>query len=225
MTNIEYTRQMEWFNPDKYSDTNVAVVGCGGIGSFLVLYLAQMGIKNITVYDDDKVEAHNLPNQNFDLRHIGMFKVCAMQEIVRERTGIKINAVNKRVGKDTKFDCDVLMLGTDTISSREMCLRNAKSSDVKCIIDGRLGGQYYQVFTVDMHNPDEVYKYQQYFFPQSEQEQPRCTAKAIIYIALDITSDMIRHMRAWLMDYEYPTVYEVNREHNEITADGNVFVY
>ena len=52
MTSIEYTRQMEWFNPDKYSDTNVAVVGCGGIGSFLVLYLAQMGIKNITVYDD-----------------------------------------------------------------------------------------------------------------------------------------------------------------------------
>jgi hypothetical protein len=27
------------------------------------------------------------------------------------------------------------------------------------------------------------------------------------------------------MDYEYPIVYEVNREHNEITADGNVFVY
>ena len=225
MAGIDYTRQIEWFNPDKHEELKVTVVGCGGIGSFLVPHLAQMGIKNITVYDDDIVEVHNLPNQNFDLQHAGIQKVEACKQIVYERTGVIIEAIPERVHKMTKFDCDVLMLGTDSISSREMCFRLASEHDVKCIIDGRLGGQYYQVFTVDMYKPDDVHQYQSYFFPQSEQEQPRCTAKAIIYIALDITSDMLRNLRCWIMNKRYPNVMEINHEHNEITIDNKVFVW
>lgn len=39
----------------------VAVIGCGGIGSLLVEFLARLGVGHIIVIDDDRVDVTNLP--------------------------------------------------------------------------------------------------------------------------------------------------------------------
>jgi tRNA A37 threonylcarbamoyladenosine dehydratase len=41
----------------------IMIIGAGGIGSFLVSNLARVGIYDITVFDDDKVESKNLLHQ------------------------------------------------------------------------------------------------------------------------------------------------------------------
>ena len=58
----KYWRQLDIVNIDKLQ-VPIIVVGAGAIGSFVTLALAKMGCGNITSYDMDTVEEHNLPNQ------------------------------------------------------------------------------------------------------------------------------------------------------------------
>jgi molybdopterin-synthase adenylyltransferase len=73
-----FIRQRDVLPPDKLAKLAISVIGCGAVGSFTVLTLAKMGITDITVYDGDKVEEHNLPNQWYKLDHLGMNKTDAL---------------------------------------------------------------------------------------------------------------------------------------------------
>ena len=59
----DFKRQLTLFDPSLYKDVPVVVVGVGGIGSGVLMGLAKMGVSNITVYEDDLIERHNIPNQ------------------------------------------------------------------------------------------------------------------------------------------------------------------
>src|SRR5690554_7355564 len=61
-----------------------------------ILQLAKLGITNITVWDFDVVEEHNVPNQLFGLNDIGKPKVEALKQIVAEHTGTEINIKNEK---------------------------------------------------------------------------------------------------------------------------------
>lgn len=201
MGGVNYKRQLDIVRMDTL-DTPILIIGAGGIGSFVALYLAQMGMNNITIYDHDKIEDHNLPNQNFDLEQIGMNKVDAVKYNVLKRTGITINTFSEKFRSDTytKQKYDIMILATDSITSREVCKEWALANEVKWIIDGRLSGQYYQVFAVCMTDPVQVEVYNEYFFDQSEAETVSCTAKAVIYVALSITTDIIHLVKRIIHD-------------------------
>ena len=47
----------------KLNESNVLVVGAGGLGSPIAIYLAAMGIGKIGIIDKDKVEISNLTRQ------------------------------------------------------------------------------------------------------------------------------------------------------------------
>ena len=47
----------------KLLKSSVLVIGAGGLGSPLLMYLASSGIGNITIIDHDKVELSNLQRQ------------------------------------------------------------------------------------------------------------------------------------------------------------------
>lgn len=71
-----YSRHSQVF-PAPYRD-RVIVVGAGAIGSHLVAALVKLGCLNLTVYDPDVVEAHNLGNQIYGPAHVGMTKIAAL---------------------------------------------------------------------------------------------------------------------------------------------------
>ena len=58
----------------------VLVIGTGGIGSYLIPLLNQVGMYDITVADPDKVEKKNLPYQNFTEEEVGENKAKAMNK-------------------------------------------------------------------------------------------------------------------------------------------------
>ena len=63
---------------------HVVVVGCGGIGSPALQYLAAAGIGRLTLIDDDEVEASNLQRQTiFREADIGRSKADAAADWVR----------------------------------------------------------------------------------------------------------------------------------------------
>ena len=79
MDETRYHRQLDILDP-KSMDVPVTIIGAGATGSFTALSLAKMGIRNITIYDFDTVEEHNLPNQFYRQCDLGKRKVEALRE-------------------------------------------------------------------------------------------------------------------------------------------------
>ena len=91
---LDTRRHLELFDPHTFND-KVTVIGAGATGSWLVLQLANLGITDINVYDFDIVEEHNVPNQLYGIKHVGMPKVEALREIIKEYTGTEIKIKNE----------------------------------------------------------------------------------------------------------------------------------
>jgi len=89
MSKLDLIRHLELFNPDTFK-TPITVLGAGATGSWLALALAKLGIEDITVWDYDTVESHNIPNQSYGIDDIEQYKVIALQSDIETATGINI---------------------------------------------------------------------------------------------------------------------------------------
>ncbi len=69
----------------RISNSHAVVIGVGGIGSWVVSLLAQMGIKNFTLIDDDLVKLHNLNRSLFTKQDIGSLKTLAIDRMLSTR--------------------------------------------------------------------------------------------------------------------------------------------
>lgn len=120
----------------KLKSTSVLIIGAGGLGSPVALYLAAAGIGHIGLVDDDVVDASNLQRQVMhDTPHLGQPKV----ESARER----LTALNPFIQVDAIYDCfnhqtaekiaagyDILVDCTDNFSTRYLI------NDL-CVLTGR----------------------------------------------------------------------------------------
>ena len=120
----------------KILKSKVLVIGAGGLGCPLILYLAYSGIGNLGIADHDKIEISNLSRQVlFTKKDIGKYKVSVSKKFVRrinKKINVKIfkekvnsNNISKIV-KDYESICD----GTDNFKSRflinDYCIKNKK---------------------------------------------------------------------------------------------------
>jgi len=78
-----------------YIPTRVAVVGCGGVGSWVALFLGLIGVPRICLIDKDVVDKHNLNRTPFTDMHVGQPKVEAVTELIYERRMEDLNLVIK----------------------------------------------------------------------------------------------------------------------------------
>jgi molybdopterin/thiamine biosynthesis adenylyltransferase len=178
---IDHWRQLGLFNPLTFSE-EVHVIGCGAIGSHLVDSLACMGIQNISVYDFDRVEGHNIPNQVFGMRHIGMLKVDALASHVKEKCGITIKTFNLKVEKLEKLT-GYLVLCPDSMEARKgIFLSSARDNpNVVSVIDVRMAVDWGRVYCIDPMRKDHVKKYLKdaLSFSDAEAEESPCNMRAI----------------------------------------------
>ena len=81
------------------AQAHVALVGCGGIGSPALQYLAAAGIGRLTLIDDDSVEASNLQRQTiFGTDDLGRSKAqAAAAWVERFDPAITVHAVAERI--------------------------------------------------------------------------------------------------------------------------------
>jgi len=76
---------------------NIAVIGIGGVGSWVAVDFALSGVNNITVVDNDIVELSNLNRTPFTLMDNGRPKVIAVMEHILERRNCNITPIQDRV--------------------------------------------------------------------------------------------------------------------------------
>ncbi len=99
----------------------IMIIGAGGIGSFLVSNLARLGIYDITVFDDDKVERKNLLHQNLHHDMIGEKKV---ESIVADSGSSNIRPQPFPVLVEKQLDgYDLVICCADNLAVRRLLYR------------------------------------------------------------------------------------------------------
>jgi len=82
---MRHARQLDLID-EQDQQIKIDIIGAGGIGSFTTLALAKMGFNNLRVHDFDVVEDHNVASQFFKEPQLGMYKVDALRDNVKEQT-------------------------------------------------------------------------------------------------------------------------------------------
>src|SRR4051812_20219180 len=109
---------------EKLLQSRVLVVGAGGLGSPMLLYLAAAGIGTIGIVDDDRVDITNLQRQIVHAtRRIGDLKVeSARETLERVNDGIAIETHPMRLGPANAEELiaryDVVADGSDNFATR-----------------------------------------------------------------------------------------------------------
>ena len=80
MKTVSFMRHAGWFGPENADTMNI--IGVGATGSYIGLLAAKMGFHKFKIWDADIVESHNLPNQIYNLNHVGKKKVDAFEEVL-----------------------------------------------------------------------------------------------------------------------------------------------
>ena len=112
------------------------IVGAGGLGSPIAIYLAAAGIGKIGIIDKDKIEISNLSRQIiFSTSDIDKKKSSvAINKLKKINPGIKLksfnNKLNKKNIKKIARNFDLIVDGSDNFRTRflinDFCMKNKK---------------------------------------------------------------------------------------------------
>ena len=127
----------------------VAIAGAGGLGSNVALSLARIGVGFIKIIDFDVVEPSNLNRQQYYVRHIGMKKVEAIKEILKDvNPFINIEAVDKKIEKENIeelfHDVDIIVEAFDNPEYKAILVNEilTKFNDKKIVSASGMSGFY-----------------------------------------------------------------------------------
>ena len=176
LKNIGVSGQKKIFN------SKILVIGAGGLGCPLMLYLSYSGVGNLGIADDDKVELSNLSRQVlFTKKDLGKFKVKVSKQYIKKinkkivvKTFIKkINEKNiDNIAKNYDFICD----GTDNFKSRllinDYCIKNKK-----VLISSAISKYDGQVFNFDFRRKSPCLRC---FMPKAPIESQNCESEGIM---------------------------------------------
>lgn len=112
------------------------IIGAGGLGSPVALYLASAGVGHLTVVDNDHVDATNLQRQiAHDLAHIGQYKATSIRDAVAAiNPDVKVHAITERADAESLSvlveAADVVLDCTDNFNTRhainQACVAHGK---------------------------------------------------------------------------------------------------
>lgn len=120
----------------KLLDAKVLIVGVGGLGSPIALYLAGAGVGCIGLVDDDVVSISNLQRQMlYSEKELGKSKaICAAERLSALNSEIKVQPYSTRLTGDNAFDIigeyDMVVDGCDNFATRylinDICIQQGK---------------------------------------------------------------------------------------------------
>lgn len=131
----------------------ICVVGCGGLGGYIIEMLGRLGIGHIIAVDGDIFEESNLNRQILcDTESIGYKKAIKSQERMKKvNPFIKVDAVTERLtysnGAAIIRGAHVVVDALDNIDSRLILEKLCEEEKIP-LIHGAIAGWYGQVTTI-----------------------------------------------------------------------------
>jgi molybdopterin/thiamine biosynthesis adenylyltransferase len=179
---------------DRWLASRALVVGAGGLGSPVALYLGSAGVGHLTLVDDDSVDLTNLQRQiAHTLQRVGEPKVRSAAQAVAERNPeVRVEAVQARADAawlDTHVPrADVVLDCSDNFDTRQRvnaaCVRHGKPLVAGAAI--RFDGQITVFDPQDARSPC----YACLFPPAEAFEETRCATLGVFSPLVGIVGAM-----------------------------------
>ncbi|WKY48642.1 HesA/MoeB/ThiF family protein [Eubacteriaceae bacterium ES3] len=138
---------------EKIRQTKVCVVGCGGLGGYIIEMLTRIGIGSLILIDGDVFEESNLNRQlNSTQKNLGTSKAKA--------SALRVKLINKDVntchykefltaenGAQLIDDANIVIDALDNVKARLILQDLCKNKGIP-LIHGAIGGWFAQITTV-----------------------------------------------------------------------------
>jgi hypothetical protein len=220
MDSAYFLRQLDIADPSKFRHKPITVVGAGGIGAATVVALAKTGFENITVYDFDTIEEHNVPNQllpmltvagedsnSTETSLIGEYKVNTLYDLAYALTGVKICPVPAHFTDQSLGE--IVISAVDSLDTRRAIWEQAAQSlDTFFFLDGRMAITSMDLYAVDMLDEGIIEKYVQSL--EGEASELPCTARATMFNSFIIAGHLVALLVAYLNEWKYPWRFYYN---------------
>ena len=185
---LQYSRQIMLPQIDvpgqqKLLDAKILVLGAGGLGCPLLMYLASCGVGAITVIDPDVVELSNLQRQVlFGVNDVGRNKVDVAKEKIQQLNAQTQMTTLSRIPDDNDLrslvqSADVVIDGTDNFAARyrhNQCCVDGNTP----LISGAVIRFEGQVTIFDCRNPDSPCYH--CLYPQGEDQDLNCSENGVL---------------------------------------------
>ena len=166
----------------KLKSAKVLLLGMGGLGCPLSIYLASLGIGTIGIVDDDKVELSNLNRQIiYNINDIGKYKVDVAKKkiklinkkIIIKSYKIRVNKTNiDRLIKNFDIVCD----GTDNFKTR-LLVNDHALKQKKILISAAVSGFDGHIFKFNFKKKTPCYRC---FLPEIPEQNNNCESDGVI---------------------------------------------
>lgn len=183
----------DWFK--EVSRQVVSICGCGGIGSWVTALISRLNLREIYLYDPDKIESVNMAGQFYIKDLIGDSKVDGLSRLMMQFSHYySIGSLKQEVSRYSTLT-NIVICGFDNMRARKEafiawdgCIYKPHASDY-LFIDGRLDAETFQVFCIRGDNDEakRIYK-EKYLFSDEEGESVICSYKQTSFCASMIAS-------------------------------------
>ena len=165
--------QIDVRGQEKLLASRVLIVGLGGLGSPVAMYLAASGVGNLVLVDHDRVDLTNLQRQIVHAtERVGQDKATsAAQGLAALNPGVRVTTINQKLEgaalEEQIQQVDAVVDATDNFASRfainEACMRAGKPLISGAVVrfEGQVavfppGGPCYRCLYAEGGGPDEA---------------------------------------------------------------------
>lgn len=152
---LRYKRNQSTINPKhqlKLFCSHIAIIGCGGLGGHIAEMLTRIGIGELSLFDFDTFEEHNLNRQNFsNYENIGKEKVTVAKEVLEKiNPSIQINTFVQKFNPTNDFclisNADIVVDALDNPQTKLELAQICKKKDMN-FVHGAIAGMSGQFAT------------------------------------------------------------------------------
>lgn len=209
----DYSDQTAIFDPREFT-WPIHVIGLGGIGSALVLPLVKLGLRSeLHLWDSDDVEPHNVPAQLiYSAEDIGRAKVESAEGLLEgfKDPGCKIIAHKEMVTAETSLS-GVVISGVDSMRSRAAIWSAVQLvPEVVMYLDGRMGGEQVQLFTVNPCDLEDGDFYGSWLFSDDEASPLPCAARTVIHPPVVLAGLIINQLTRFVREMKLPRMIDMH---------------
>ena len=169
------------FGQKKIMAAKILILGMGGLGCPISVYLASLGVGTLGIVDDDKIELSNLNRQIiYNSKDIGKYKVdVAKQKVkmINKKTNVKIykTRINENNIENLLKKFDIICDGTDNFETRllinDYCLKKKK-----ILISAAVSGFDGHIFKFDFKTKIPCFRC---FMPEIPDQPNNCDVEGV----------------------------------------------
>ena len=138
---------------EELAEKRAAVIGCGGLGGYVIEMLGRLGVGHITAVDGDVFTESNLNRQLYSTeQNPGSSKALAASErMACVNSEVEVTAVCDYLSEENAgrilANCDIALDCLDSVGSKLMLQRICRELEIP-MVHGAIGGWFGQVTTI-----------------------------------------------------------------------------